>query len=148
MPPRQAELQPRGVRARVRLPPDVLVRERRGAKQLIPVEARDEVLELARIHAAGERPSDQAAHAGSGGHVDRNPMLLEPADDADVRDAARAAAAERDADGGASDLAQHARSRGLSRCWRRGYGRTSKRGGTGRARQRQKEYHQAASEHH
>ena len=49
---------------------------------------------------AGERAADQAAHAGAGGHVDGDVMLLEPADDADVRDAAGAAAAERDADGG------------------------------------------------
>ena len=47
----------------------------------------------------GERAADQAAHARAGGHVDRDVVLLEPADHADVRDAARAAAAEGDADG-------------------------------------------------
>ena len=58
------------------------------------------VLDLGRAHAGGERAADEAAHARAGGDVDRDVMLLEPADDADVRDAARAAAAEGDADGG------------------------------------------------
>ena len=56
------------------------------------------VVELGGVHAGGERAADQPAHARAGGHVDRDAVLLEPADDADVRDAARAAAAERDAD--------------------------------------------------
>ena len=48
------------------------------------------------IHSGGVGPPDQATHAGSGGHIDRDPVLLQPADDTDVRDAARAAAAECD----------------------------------------------------
>ena len=55
-------------------------------------------LEFVGVHAGGEGAANQAAHAGAGGHVDRNAVLLEPADDADVGDAARAAAAEGDAD--------------------------------------------------
>ena len=57
------------------------------------------VVDFGGVHAGGKRAADQPAHAGAGRHVDRNAMLFEPADDADVRDAARAAAAERDADG-------------------------------------------------
>ena len=56
-------------------------------------------VELGRVHAGGEGAADQAAHAGAGGDVDRDAVLLEPADDADVGDAAGAAAAERDPDG-------------------------------------------------
>ena len=58
----------------------------------------EHVVELGGVHAGGERAADQPAHARAGGHVDRDAMLLEPPDDADVRDAARAAAAERHAD--------------------------------------------------
>ena len=45
-----------------------------------------------------KRAADEPAHAGAGDQVDRDAMLLEPAHDADVRQSARAAAAECDAD--------------------------------------------------
>ena len=55
------------------------------------------VAQLGGRHAGREGAADQTAHAGAGGDVDRNVVLLEPLDHADVRDAAGAAAAERDA---------------------------------------------------
>ena len=101
---REAELEARRVGARVGLAADVLEGERRGPEHLIPVQALQHLVDLGRAHAAGEGAADQAAHAGAGRDVDRNVVLFEPANDADVRDAAGAAAAERDADGPARFL--------------------------------------------
>ena len=47
--------------------------------------------------AAGVRGSDQGADAGAGDEIHGNFILLERAQDSDVRDAARESAAERDA---------------------------------------------------
>ena len=55
-------------------------------------------VDLVGVHAGGKRAADEPAHAGAGGHVDRDAVLLEPADDADVRESAGAAAAERHTD--------------------------------------------------
>ncbi len=101
----QAELAPRGgTRKGIGLAADVLELERRGAEQRIPVQSAEKRVELRRVHAGGEGAADQAAHARAGGDVDRDAVFLEPLDDADVCDAARAAAAERDPDARALGL--------------------------------------------
>ena len=96
----EAELQAGRIGFRVGLAADVLEREVRGAEHLVPVHALQHAVELGGVHPGGERAADEPAHARAGRHVDRNAMLLEPADDAHVRDAARAAAAERHPDRG------------------------------------------------
>ena len=100
----QPELEARRIGARVGLAPDVLEGKARGAEHLVPVQALQHIVELGGVQAGGEGAADQATHAGAGGEVNRNAMVLEPADHADVRDTARAAAAERDADGGPLDV--------------------------------------------
>ena len=56
------------------------------------------VFDLVRRHAGGIRAADEAAHAGAGDEIDGDAMFFEPAEHADVGEAAGAAAAERDAD--------------------------------------------------
>src|SRR5439155_13740247 len=79
---------------------DVLEAEAGGAEQFVPVEALEQRGELGGVHPRGKPAADQAAHARARRQVDRDAMFLEPLDDPDVRNAARAAAAERDADAG------------------------------------------------
>ena len=93
----QPELEPRRIRSRVGLAADVLVFERRGAEELVPVDGIDERLQFVGIHPGGERSADQSSHARARRHVDRNAVLLQPPDHADVRDAAGAAPSECDA---------------------------------------------------
>ena len=114
----QPELETRRIGARVGLAPDVLVRERRRRRTARPSRSpSSNASSSSAFMPAGECAADQPAHAGAGGHVDRDAMLLEPADDADVRDAAGAAAAERDADSGRlnDDGALRGRGRGAPR---------------------------------
>ena len=92
------ELQARRIGAGVGLAADVLEVEARGPEDLVPVEAIQHLLEFRGVHARGERSTDEPAHAGPGRDVDRDAVLLEPADDADVRDPTGAAATERHAD--------------------------------------------------
>ena len=95
----EAELQPRGKRPGVFLAPEALLEER-GVRRKDggPAERGDPGPDLAGRHARGERAADQAAHAGAADHVDRDAMLLEPLQHSDVRQAERAAAAQRQAD--------------------------------------------------
>jgi hypothetical protein len=72
--------------------------ERRVAEQLIPVGRTDQLLQFSRIHAGRERPSDESADAGSGDQINRNTVLLEPANHTDMREPARAPATESHAD--------------------------------------------------
>ena len=115
----EAELQAGRIGPRVGLPPDVLVGKRRRPEQLIPVHVGDERLQLRRIHAAGEGAPDQSAHAGPRRQIDRDSVLLEPANDADVRDAAGASAAERHTDRWSSCLHRDTLRRGTSGAGRR-----------------------------
>src|SRR5262249_24683097 len=104
----QSELEPRWIGAGIGFAADVLESEPGGTEQLIPVRGLAEGRRLGRIHAGGEGAAHESAHAGSGREIDRNAVLLEPADDANVSDAAGAAAAERDADCRAARLADNA----------------------------------------
>ena len=61
----------------------------------IPVGILHHRFDLRRAETAGVGAADQAAHAGAGEIVDGNAMLLEPPQQADMGDAARRAAAER-----------------------------------------------------
>ena len=111
---------PRWIRSRVGLAADVLVFERRGAEELVPVDGIDEGLQLAGVHPGGERSADQSSHARPRRHVDRNAVLLQPPDHADVRDAAGAAPSEGDAHSRRLRRADHCRRRGpATRRWRR-----------------------------
>ena len=92
----EAKFEARWICAGVGLTSDVLVRERGRAEELIPVQGRDERLQFIGIHSRGVGTSDQSPHAGPGSDIDRDPMFLQPADDANMGDAARAAATERD----------------------------------------------------
>ena len=97
----EPELQPRRVRPGVGLAPDVLERVRGRPEHFVPVDRPEHRLDLVRAHATGEGAADEAAHAGARRDVDRDVVFLEPPNHADVRDAARAAAPEGDADLGA-----------------------------------------------
>ena len=63
-----------------------------------PVDAAHERVDLGRRHAGGIQPADHGAHAGAGDRVDRDVQLLERLQDTDVREPARAAAGEHEAD--------------------------------------------------
>ena len=97
----QPELESRRVGPAVGLPANILEREAGGPEHRVPVEVLQHRVDLGGVHPGGERAADQPAHAGAGRHVDRDAMLLEPLDDANMRDAAGAAAAEGYADRGA-----------------------------------------------
>src|SRR5262245_12800780 len=84
----------RRIGPRVALAPDVLERKVRRVEHHRPVDAGKHRFDLIRRHAAGVRAADEAAHAGARQNVDWDAVLLEPAEHADVRDAARAAAAK------------------------------------------------------
>ena len=92
----EAKFEARWICAGVGLTSDVLVRERGRAEELIPVQGRDERLQFIGIHSRGVGTSDQSPHAGPRSNIDRDPMFLQPADDANMGDAACAAATERD----------------------------------------------------
>ena len=97
--PFQSELQLRGVGALVLLAPEVLVTERRlTLEDHFPVGAIQQRLDLAGRKPGGVGAADQTSHAGSGDHVDRDPVFLEPGQDADVREPAGAATPERQSD--------------------------------------------------
>jgi len=72
--------------------------ERRRAEHRVPIRFGEELVQLGGVHPGRERAADETAHARAGRSIDRDAMLFEPADHADVREAAGAAAAERDAD--------------------------------------------------
>ena len=63
-----------------------------------PVQLPDLFFELVRRHTGCVQTADDRTHAGAGHVVDRNPQLFEYPDHADVRDAARAAAAKHESD--------------------------------------------------
>ena len=69
-------------------------------EQIVPVEIQEGAAHLRRGQARGVQPADDRSHAGAGDEVDRDPQLLEDLEDADVRDAARASAAQGEADPG------------------------------------------------
>ena len=81
-------------------------------EEIVPVELADDLAHLVRRVAGRVHAADDRAHAGAGDAADRNVLALEHFDDADVRRAARAAAAEHEADarrgGGASAWPQAA----------------------------------------
>src|SRR5436309_5007628 len=67
-------------------------------EQTAPVDRPDGVLDLPRRHPGGVEPADDRAHAGAGDAVDRNAQLFERLQSADVREPARPAAAQGEAD--------------------------------------------------
>jgi hypothetical protein len=71
---------------------------RRVLEERLPVDALDQLLHLVGRVAARVEAADDRAHARADDVVDRDVQLLEAPDDADVGHAARAAAAEREAD--------------------------------------------------
>ena len=62
------------------------------AEDFVPIGLEDDLLQFLRRHARGERGADNGAHARARHAVDRDAHLLEDLEDADMRDAARAAA--------------------------------------------------------
>ena len=132
-PASQPELEARRIRASIGLATNVLVREGGGAKELVPVERRDERLEFTGIHAAGERAADQSAHARSGGHVDRDAVLLQPANDTHMGDAARASSTEGEADRRPTHAPGNCRRDALRTRWRHNRRGALKRRGARRA---------------
>ena len=75
-----------------------MVRLRRRAWRAACQAALSEGLHLVGREADGIRAPDQTAHAGAGRQVDRNSVLFEPAEHADVGEALGRAAAESNAD--------------------------------------------------
>ena len=67
------------------------------AEQCVPIGLVNNLLQIVRILADGVEAADQSAHAGAGDEIDGDVMLFKILDDADVRQAERAAAAEREA---------------------------------------------------
>jgi hypothetical protein len=68
------------------------------AQQFLPVELAEGGLDLVAAQARGIQTAHDGTHAGAGHGVDRNPHLLEGANDADVGGAARPAAAQHQPD--------------------------------------------------
>ena len=92
-----AELQAHGIPAPILLAPirlqtviDV------AAKQPVPVDIRHHGPNFARRSSRRVGAAHKPAHAGAGDRIDRNPVLLEPFEDPDVRESARRAATERE----------------------------------------------------
>ncbi len=69
-----------------------------------PVDLLQGVAHLIDRHAGGVQPADDRTHAGAGDAIDGNPHFLQQLEHADMGDATRAAAAERQADAGAAPL--------------------------------------------
>ncbi len=85
--------------APILLAPERLVLERRlGRQHGVPAGFAGHGADVAYGDSRGVRPADEAAHARAGHRVDRDAVLLEPLQHADVGQAARAPAAEREAD--------------------------------------------------
>src|ERR1700747_92409 len=70
----------------------------------VPILLLDNFLKFFWSFSGGVETADQAAHAGASDVVNRNVMVVEPLQNADVSEAQRAAAFERDADFGARTL--------------------------------------------
>ena len=71
-----------------------LLARRAIAERVLPVQRADQRLDLRGRHARGIQAADDRAHAGAGDRVDRHAHLVEYFQHADVRRAARAAAAQ------------------------------------------------------
>src|SRR5512143_2547919 len=83
----------------VALAPERLQLPRRGVQErALPLEARDELLQLRNRHAGGIEAADDRADAGARQIVDGDVQLLERLQHADVRAAARAATGQREPD--------------------------------------------------
>jgi hypothetical protein len=67
---------------------------RLGKQRFIPVNAFSKFLHFRRRHAGGVHDANDAAHASAGKAVDRDVILLQPLDHADLCQAKRAATAE------------------------------------------------------
>ena len=80
------------------LPERLVLALGRVLEERVPVDGLDQLLHLVGRVAAGVEAADDRAHARARDVVDRDVHLLEGPDDADVRDAPRAAAAEREPD--------------------------------------------------
>ena len=95
----EAERQPHQKIAVVLLAPEGQIPARRRiAKRLLPVDRAHGGVDVVRRHAARVQSADDGAHAGAGDAVDGNLQVLEHLEHADVRDAARAAARQHQAD--------------------------------------------------
>ena len=83
----------------VLLAPEHEVAARRAiAQQVLPVEGVEDLGDLRAAQPGGVQPAHDRAHAGAGDCIDRNPHLLQRANDTDVRGATRPAAAQHEAD--------------------------------------------------
>src|SRR3974377_2255205 len=84
----QAKLQVVGIRAGVLFAAKGKIRVRNGAgHDLVPVDALAALAKPGRADPGGIRAANQSAHARPGDVVDRDVMLLEPGDDADMGEA-------------------------------------------------------------
>ena len=92
-----AELRTHGIPAPILLAP---IRLRTvvdvAAKQPVPVDIRHHGPDFARRSSRRVGAAHEPAHARAGDRIDRNPVLLEPFEDPDVRESARRASTERE----------------------------------------------------
>src|ERR1700728_4599453 len=73
---------------------------RLGKQSFVPVNTFRKGLHFRRRHAGGVHHANNASHAGTRNAVDRNVVLFQPLDHADLSQAERPAAAERKTDTG------------------------------------------------